>query len=119
MKMVVEITSRVLAVIAGTRDGLGTSLAQPAWLTAVFTALGFSSLAVLLAVLVGLSRRIGVVGLAGLIAASWLLAFGYAVYSGLDTALSGMATVVVVAGASFAVWTVSRRQLGSARQALC
>jgi hypothetical protein len=155
MKMVVEIISRVLAVIAaaaftfvfttgrlpmipkgrwtvatlfalglamctvaGTRDGLGTSLAQPAWLTAVFTALGFSSVALLLAVLVGLNWRIGVVGLAGLIATSWLLAFGGGIYSGLDTAPSAMATVVVAAGASFAVWIASRRRLGSPWQAL-
>jgi len=152
--MVVEITSRVLAVIAalaftlvfttgrlpvipkgrwtvialfalglamctavGTRDGLGTSLAQPTWLAAVFTALGFSSAGLLLAVLVGLNWRIGVVGLAGTIAASWLLALGFAVYSGADTALLGMATLVVAAGASFAVWVDSRRRLGASRLA--
>jgi len=79
--------------------------------------LGFSSAGLLLAVLVGLNWRIGVVGLAGTIAASWLLALGFAVYSGADTALLGMATLVVAAGASFAVWVDSRRRLGASRLA--
>jgi hypothetical protein len=106
-----------MCTVAGMRDELGATLSQPAWLTGVFTALGFSAFGVLLAVLIGMSWRIGVVGLAVLIGASWILALGWAVYAGLDTALLGVATLLVVVGASLTFGRMPLGRLDSAARA--
>jgi hypothetical protein len=108
----------VMCTLAGMRDGLGTTLNQPEWLTTAFTALGFSAFGVLLAVLIGLNWRIGVVGLAVVISASWLLALWYEVFAGLDTALVGIGTLLVAAGACFAIARFKLPALDSAPRAV-
>ncbi|HTI29871.1 MAG TPA: hypothetical protein VL687_05905 [Methylomirabilota bacterium] len=105
-----------MCTVAGTRDGLGTSLAPPGWLSATLAALGISAFVVLLAVLLGLDWRAGVAGLGLLIGSSWALVLGYAVVAGLETAPLGLATLVVAAGAAFAVWRLPHGHLSSPMQ---
>lgn len=93
-----------MCTLAGIRDGVGTSLTQPAWLTGTLAAFGIAAFAVLVGVIVGLPWRIGVLALGLTTAGSWLLALGYGIYAGLDTAPSGVATVIVAAGASLIAW---------------
>jgi hypothetical protein len=97
-----------MCTVAGTRDGIGTALTQPAWLTAVFAGLGVAALAVLLGVIIGLNWRAGVVSLAIVTASSWVLALGYGIYLGLDSAVSGVITLVVAAAAALYAWRAPR-----------
>lgn len=97
-----------MCTIAGTRDGIGISSTQPDWLTGVFAALGITAFGVLLGVVFGLNWRLAVAALAVVVAASWLLALGYAIYAGLGTAPSGVITLVVAAIASLAIWRLPR-----------
>jgi hypothetical protein len=106
-----------MCTVAGTRDGLGTTLTHPAWLTISLTALGISAFAVLVAVLIGFNWRIGAALLGVVIAASWLLALGYAVYAGLDSAPLGVATLVVAAGTAFTAWRLPAGRVGPPVQA--
>jgi hypothetical protein len=110
-----------MCTVAGTRDGLGTTLAHPAWLTISLTisltTLGISAFAVLVAVLIGFNWRIGTALLGVAIAASWLLALAYAVYAGLDTAPFGLVTLAVAAGAGFAAWRLPEGRVGRQIQA--
>jgi hypothetical protein len=96
-----------MCTVAGTRDGLGTTLTHPAWLTISLSTLGISAFGVLVAVLIGFNWRIGAALLGVVITASWLLALGYAAYAGLDSAPLGLATLVVAVGASFAAWRLA------------
>lgn len=93
-----------MCTLAGTRDGIGTTLTQPAWLTSVLAVLGVAAAAVTLGVLIGLSWRVGVVAIAIATAGSWLLALGYGIYAGLDTAASGVVTLLVAVAAALVVW---------------
>jgi hypothetical protein len=100
-----------MCTLAGMRDGLGTALAPPGWLNATLAALGIAAFGVLLAVLVGLDWRIGVAGVGLLVASSWALVLGYAVFARLETAPLGVATLAVAAGAALAVWLLPHRRL--------
>jgi len=94
-----------MCTLAGTRDGIGTTtLTQAAWLSSVLAVLGVAAAAVTLSVIIGLSWRVGVVALAIATAGSWLLALGYGIYAGLDTAASGVVTLVVAAATALVVW---------------
>ena len=97
-----------MCTLAGTRDGIGTTLTQPAWLTSVIALLGVAALAATLGVLIGMSWRVGVVALAIVTAGSWLLALGYGVYAGLDTTASGLATLVAAVAATLVAWRTPR-----------
>ena len=105
-----------MCTLAGMRDELGTTVALPGWLNASLAALGIAAFGVLVAVLVGLDWRIGVTGLGLLIATSWALVLGYAIFAGLETAPLGAATVVVAAGAALAVWRLPHRRFSSPLQ---
>jgi hypothetical protein len=107
-----------MCTLAGTRDGLGTTVAPPGWLNASLAALGISAFTLLVAVLVGLDWRIGVTGLGLLVASSWALVLGYAIFAGLATAPLGLATLAVAAGAALAVWRLPHRRLSSTMQPL-
>ena len=102
-----------MCTLAGTRDGMGTTLTQPTWLAAVFAGLGVAALAVLLAVMIGLNWRAGVVSLAIVTASSWLLALGYGVYLGLDSTVSGVIALVVAAAAALFAWRAPRALHGA------
>lgn len=101
-----------LCTIAGIRDGTGTTVAVPTWLSALNGSLGFASLALLVAVLIGFSWRFGVGLLAVAIWASWLAALVFAISAGLPSALLGAVTLVVVIGVAGALaWpTFGQRQ---------
>jgi hypothetical protein len=62
---------------------------------------------VLLAVIIGLNWRVGVVSLGIVTASSWLLALGYGIYLGLDSTVPGVIALVVAAAALFA-WRAPR-----------
>lgn len=100
-----------LCAVAGMRDDLGTGSAQPAWLVTTLSILGISAGIALLAVVVGANWRAGVLVLAAVTAASWVLTLGYAMYAGLDTAVSGAATLIVALGASLAAWRIPSGRL--------
>jgi len=93
-----------MCTLAGTRDGIGTTLTQAAWLSSVLAVLGVAAAAATLSVIIGLSWRVGVVALAIATAGSWLLALSYGIYAGLDTAASGVVTLLVAAAAALVVW---------------
>jgi hypothetical protein len=96
-----------MCTVAGTRDGLGTALAQPGWLSAIFAAIGISASGLLIAVLIGLDWRLGVTLLGVQISASWLLALGYAVYAGRDDAVVGLATLALALGSAPITWRLA------------
>ena len=102
-----------MCTLAGTRDGMGTTLTQPAWLTAVFAGLGVAALAVLLGVIIGLNWRVGVVSLAIVTASSWLLALAYGIYLGLDSTVSGVIALVATAVAALFAWRAPRAMHGA------
>jgi len=106
-----------MCTLAGTRDGVGTTLTQPAWLTAVFAGLGVAALAVLLGVIIGLNWRVGVVSLAIFTASSWLLALGYGIYLGLDSTVSGVIALVVAAAVALFAWRAPRAWHGASTAA--
>ena len=89
-----------MCTLAGVRDGIGPESAVPTWLSAAFAGLGLAATATMLAVLVGMSWRLGTVILGALIATNWFLALGYAVAIGSDAVLSGAITLL----AAIAVW---------------
>jgi hypothetical protein len=95
-----------LCTVAGMRDDLGTGSAQPEWLVTTLSIFGISAGIALLAVLVGANWRAGVLALAAVTTASWVLTFAYAMYAGLGTAVSGAATLIVAVGVSMAAWRI-------------
>ena len=100
-----------MCTLAGIRDGLDPASALPQWLTMVSTILGITALVAMLAVIAGLSWRTGVVVVAGVIGANWLLALGHAFATGSDAVLSGVLTPV----AAVVVWVaIDRVSLGHA-----
>jgi hypothetical protein len=106
-----------MCTVAGTRDAIGTTVIQPGWLTAAFVGLGVAGVTVLLLGLVGLNWRVAVAALGLIIGASWLAAFGYALYAGLDSAVSGAVTFVLSAGVAVAVWFFPHRSPGRSARA--
>jgi hypothetical protein len=106
-----------MCTLAGTRDVMGPTLTQPAWLTAVFAGLGVAAAAVLLGVIIGLNWRVGVVSLAIVTASSWLLALGYGIYLGLDSTVSGVIALVVAAAAALFAWRAPRALHGASTAA--
>jgi uncharacterized membrane protein YeiB len=97
-----------MCTVAGTREGVGTALAQPGWLSAILAAIGISASLLLIAVLIGLDWRLGVTLLGVQISASWLLALGYAVYAGRDDAIVGLATLALALGSASITWRLAQ-----------
>jgi hypothetical protein len=102
-----------MCTLAGTRDGLGTTLAAPYWLTSTLAAFGIAATLTLIAVLVGLDWRLGVIGLGIAFAASWTVTLTYAIYAHLESAQLGVVTLVIAAAAAFAVWRLPHARLSS------
>lgn len=88
-----------MCIVGGIRDGAGTSVILPNWLTTVEAILGFAATALLVAVLAGFSLRLATTLLALVMAGLWLAALGFSIAVGLPSAPLGIATVPVVLGA--------------------
>ena len=93
-----------MCTVAGIRDGLDTPPFSGAWEASVQAALGIAAFALLLAVLVGLDWRLGVVLLGVQVAASWLLALGQALSNDPTRAGIGIATLATALVAASVTW---------------
>lgn len=92
-----------LCTIGGIRDGLGTSVVSPTWLTVLNGGLGIASMLLLAAIPLGLSPRLGVALLAVAAGTSWLAALVFAISAGLSSAPLGIVTLAVITVSVFAI----------------
>jgi hypothetical protein len=84
-----------MCMLAGMRDGIGTSEVAPLWLKALNATLGTIAIGVVIAVLIGFSWRLGAALLAAAVAASWVSSLAFAVSAGSPSAGTGIVTLLV------------------------
>jgi len=88
-----------LCILGGFRDGAGTAVILPSWLTTLEAILGLVATALLLAVLTGFNVRLATALLALVTASLWLATLGFSIAVGLPSAPLGIATLPVIVGA--------------------